>query len=120
MVFCVFRGYRFRQRWVSFAWNKAGFDLSFKVPHRTYVKFKQSRNCVLVRSAYLINWKFGLTDAARNQCSYFIIPESIRKPEVFCCFQGIQNDNIGQKRVYCCQLVRLLIIRFCYLLPLII
>ena len=33
-----------------------------------------------------------------HQCSHFIPPENIRKPLVFCCFQGIWNGNIGQSR----------------------
>ena len=32
-----------------------------------------------------------------GHCSNFIPPESVKKPLVFCYFQGLQNENIDQK-----------------------
>ena len=32
-----------------------------------------------------------------GQCFYFILHENTRQPKIFWCFQGLLNENIGQK-----------------------
>ena len=48
------------------------------------------------KEGFILN---GILNTARAQCSHFIPLESIRKPEVFWCFQGVQNGRILQKTV---------------------
>ena len=52
---------------------------------------------MLVKSRQLTPW--DRTSPISGQCFHFIPPKNPRQPNVFCCFQGVQNGNIDQKSV---------------------